>query len=218
VPAHWRDGGEGHAHVDAPAMEVRGAQMNEYAQTPSQTIGPFFHDALMRDGVDDLDPGGEAGTPVVITGAVRDGAGEVIDDVMVEIWQSDGAGRYRHPADGRVGDVSTPFIGFGRVASTDDGEYRVRTVLPGTVPGRDGTVQAPHLNVHVFARGVLDKLATRIYFDGQDANDRDPVLSSVPADRRATLFARPEGEEDGAARYRFDIVLQGEGETVFFDA
>jgi protocatechuate 3,4-dioxygenase, alpha subunit len=192
--------------------------MNEYTQTPSQTIGPFFHDALMRDGVDDLDPEGEAGAPIVITGTVRDGAGAVIDDAMVEIWQSDGAGRYRHPADGRAGDVPTSFIGFGRVASTDDGAYRLRTVLPGTLPGRDGTVQAPHLNVHVFARGVLDKLATRIYFDGQDANERDPVLSSVPEDRRATLVARHEGEEEGAARYRFDIVLQGEGETVFFDA
>jgi protocatechuate 3,4-dioxygenase, alpha subunit len=192
--------------------------MNAHPQTPSQTIGPFFHDALMRHGVDDLDPEGRAGEPIVLIGAVRDGAGSGVADAMVEIWQSDGAGRYRHPADGRAPDIPTSFIGFGRVASTDDGAYRLRSVLPGTVPGRRGTVQAPHLNVHVFARGVLDKLATRIYFDGQAANEQDPVLSSVPADRRATLLARREGEEDGAARYRFDIVLQGADETAFFDA
>jgi protocatechuate 3,4-dioxygenase, alpha subunit len=192
--------------------------MSELPQTPSQTIGPFFHDALMRDGVDELDPAGEAGDPIVVTGAVLDGAGEAISDAMVEIWQSDGGGRYRHPADGRAGDVPTSFVGFGRVASTDEGTYRLNTVLPGTVPGRDGKVQAPHLNVHVFARGVLDKLATRIYFEGRDANERDPVLVSIPAERRASLLARPDGEEDGVTRYRFDIVLQGEDETVFFDA
>jgi protocatechuate 3,4-dioxygenase, alpha subunit len=187
-------------------------------QTPSQTIGPFFHDALMRDGVDDLDPDGEAGAPIVVTGTVVDGVGDVVDDAMVELWQSDGAGRYRHPADGRSGDVPSSFIGFGRLATAADGTFRARTVMPGTVPGREGTVQAPHLNVHVFARGLLDKLATRIYFEGHAANAHDPVLQSVPAPRRDTLVARPDGEEDGRARYRFDVVLQGPGETVFFDA
>jgi protocatechuate 3,4-dioxygenase, alpha subunit len=189
-----------------------------HPQTPSQTIGPFFHYALMQDGVDDLDPAGEAGRPIVISGSVRDGAGAVISDAMVEVWQSDGAGRYRHPADGRSSDVPSSFLGFGRVASAHDGTYRVRTAMPGTVPGRDGSVQAPHLNVHVFARGVLDKLATRIYFEGSQANEQDPVLTSVPFERRGTLLARPDGEEGDARRYRFDIVLQGEGETVFFDA
>jgi protocatechuate 3,4-dioxygenase, alpha subunit len=192
--------------------------VTQYRQTPSQTVGPFFHDALMEAGVDDLDPAGEAGAPIVIHGAVLDGAAEFVTDAMVEIWQSDGGGRYRHPADGRCGDVPTSFVGFGRVVSNDEGTYRVRTVMPGTVPGNDGTAQAPHLNVHVFARGVLDKLATRIYFDGVEANDHDPVLATVPASRRATLVAREDGEEQGARRYRFDILLQGEGETVFFDA
>ncbi|WP_211262638.1 protocatechuate 3,4-dioxygenase subunit alpha [Nitriliruptor alkaliphilus] len=192
--------------------------MSEYRQTPSQTVGPFFHYALMKDGVDDLDPAGEAGEPIVVTGAVFDGAGDLVDDAMVEIWQSDGGGRYRHPADGRSGDVPSSFIGFGRVASTDGGTYRVRTAMPGTIPGRDGAVQAPHLNVHVFARGVLDKLATRIYFEGVEANAHDPVLGSVPPERRATLLARLDGQEAGTRRYRFDIVLQGTAETVFFDA
>lgn len=192
--------------------------MGQHPQTPAQTVGPFFHDALMKDGVDDLDPGGRAGDPVVVTGTIRDGAGDVVGDAMVEIWQSDGAGRYRHPADGRSGDVPTDFIGFGRVASTEDGTYRIRTVMPGSVPGRGGAVQAPHLNVHVFARGLLDKLATRIYFPGVEANASDPVLASVPIERRPTLLARADGDEDGARRYRFDIVLQGDDETVFFDA
>ena len=192
--------------------------MSSYPQTPAQTIGPFFHDALMRDGVDDLDPEGLAGSPIVIEGTVRDGAGETVGDAMVEIWQSDGAGRYRHPADGRSSDVPSSFIGFGRVASADDGSFRVRTVMPGTVPGRDGTVQAPHLNVHVFARGLLDKLATRIYFAGHVANDADPVLASVPPERRNTLIATPDGQRQDAACFRFDIILQGENETVFFDA
>jgi protocatechuate 3,4-dioxygenase alpha subunit len=189
-----------------------------HRQTPSQTVGPFFHDALMERGVDDLDPGGEAGEPILVMGTVRDGAGDLVRDAMVEVWQCDGAGRYRHPADGRTGDVPTSFIGFGRVASTDDGAYGIRTVMPGSVPGRDGSVQAPHLNVHVFARGLLDRLATRIYFDGVDANEDDPVLTAVPVDRRTTLLATADGEEGGMRRYRFDIVLQGEGETVFFDA
>jgi protocatechuate 3,4-dioxygenase, alpha subunit len=192
--------------------------VSELPQTPSQTIGPFFHDALIRDGVDELDPAGEAGDPIVVAGAVLDGAGEVVDDAMVEVWQSDSRGRYRHPADGRAGDVPTSFVGFGRVASADRGLYRLRTVLPGTVPGPGGTVQAPHLNVHVFARGVLDKLATRIYFEGQQTNADDPVLARVPEGRRATLLARRDGEEGGVPRYRFDLVLQGHDETVFFDA
>jgi protocatechuate 3,4-dioxygenase, alpha subunit len=192
--------------------------MSSYRQTPPQTIGPFFHDALMRDGVDDLDPEGLAGSPIVIEGTVCDGAGEMVGDAMVEIWQSDGAGRYRHPADGRSSDAPSSFIGFGRVASADDGSFRVRTVMPGTVPGRDGTVQAPHLNVHLFARGLLDKVATRIYFDGHATNDADPVLASVPPERRDTLIANPDGQRQNVACFRFDIVLQGENETVFFDA
>jgi protocatechuate 3,4-dioxygenase, alpha subunit len=206
-------------------------------QTPSQTVGPFFHDALMRDGVDDLDPRHEAGPAIEIVGRVVDGAGEPVADAMVEVWQADGAGRYRHPVDGRQADVPGAFIGFGRLATGPDGRFHVRTVRPGTVPGRDGTVQAPHLNVHVFARGILDQLWTRIYLGDDPANDTDPVLASVPAERRHTLIADPEPAEHANAdpepaehanadpdpagserptRYRFDIHLQGAQETVFF--
>ena len=191
--------------------------MTELPQTTSQTVGPFFHFALMRDGVDELDPERAAGTPIVITGAVLDGAGDPVSDAMVEIWQADGGGRYRHPADGRVGDVPTSFIGFGRMASTDEGVYRASTAMPGTVPGPDGSVQAPHLNVQIFARGLLDHLSTRIYFPDHPANAEDPVLARVPESRRDTLMARPDGSDGDVPVYRFDVVLQGEGETAFFD-
>jgi protocatechuate 3,4-dioxygenase, alpha subunit len=190
-----------------------------HRQTPSQTIGPFFHDALVETSIDRLDPDGRAGQAIVLLGQVRDGAGDPVTDAMLELWQADGAGRYRHPAAGRSGDVATDFIGFGRVAScSEDGTYEVRTVMPGTVPGRGADVQAPHLSVQVFARGLLHHLHTRVYFEGAAANDTDPVLSVVPPDRRATLLARADGDDGGVPRYRFDIVLQGVGETVFFDA
>lgn len=191
-----------------------------HPQTPSQTVGPFFHDALMRAGVADVDPDRAAGSPVTITGRVLDGEGAIVEDAMIEVWQADGAGRYRHPADGRQADVPSSFIGFGRVATLDGGEFHLTTAMPGTVPGRDGAVQAPHLNVHVFARGLLDQLWTRIYFAGHPANDTDPVLTSLPEERRPTLLAQPvEGNGDGdgeAQAYRFDVILQGENETVFF--
>lgn len=188
-------------------------------QTPSQTVGPFFHDALMRDGVDDLDPEQVAGTPIIVEGRITDGEQAPVTDAMVEVWQTDGAGRYRHPADGRSSDIASAFVGFGRIASDDSGTYRLCTVAPGTVPGHDGTVQAPHLNIQVFARGLLDLLHTRIYLAGHDANDADPVLATVPADRRQTLIAQRLPEVEGEVpRYRFDIVLQGPGETVFFDS
>ena len=192
--------------------------MSPLPQTPSQTVGPFFHYALTAEPVDDLDPKGPAGEPIVIEGSIRDGAGAPTDDAMIEVWQSDGDGRYHHPADRRWAEVPGPFIGFGRVASEGDGSYRLRTVMPGPVPAPGGSVHAPHLNLQVFARGLLDHLVTRVYFQGHEANARDPVLSAVLADRRHTLLAQPDGSRDGTPVFRFDIVLQGEGETVFFDA
>lgn len=194
--------------------------MSRPRQTPSQTIGPFFHDGLMEVGVDDLDPEGAAGDRVRVEGRILDGDGEPVTDAMLEVWQADGVGRYRHPADGRAGDVPDDFVGFGRVATDADGAYAFATVAPGTVPGPDGTVQAPHLNVQLFARGLLNHLSTRIYFEGQPANDDDPVLAAVPEARRRTLVARrvDDGDDGDASRtYRFDIVLQGDDETVFFD-
>lgn len=192
--------------------------MTARRQTPAQTVGPFFHDALMRHGVEDLDPKGTAGSAVIIVGSVRDGENEPVRDAMIEVWQADGGGRYRHPADGRASDVPSSFIGFGRIATDQTGSFRLTTVMPGTVPGPRNSVQAPHLSIHIFARGLLDKLATRMYFDGHPANDHDPVLGRVPEARRDSLVAQPEAEIGGIPSFRFDIVLQGPGETVFFDA
>lgn len=190
--------------------------VNSSSYTPSQTIGPFFHDALIRSEFSRLDPEGVAGEPVTLSGRVLDGRGGAVTDAMIEVWQADGAGRYRHPIDPRSGEVARSFVGFGRVATGDDGVYVAHTVMPGRVAGRDGSVQAPHLNLQIFGRGLMRALATRVYFAGIPENEDDAVLSSVPAARRSTLVAR-RAVDHSASRYVFDIVLQGDDETVFFD-
>jgi protocatechuate 3,4-dioxygenase alpha subunit len=175
--------------------------------TPSQTVGPYLHIALSWEDGPYVVPAGTPGA-TWLRGRVTDGAGEPVTDGLVETWQADPDGRFDHPDDPR-GAVAGPtgFRGFGRCATGADGEYAILTVVPGQVPG-----QAPHIDVSVFARGLLDRVVTRVYFaDQADANAADPVLTSVPADRRGTLVAQPTG--DG---YRFDIRLQGDDETVFF--
>lgn len=192
--------------------------MTRYPQTPAQTVGPFFHDGLLRLAVDDLDPQQVAGRPIQVHGRVLDGDGAPIDDAMLEVWQPDGDGRYQHPLDPRRPEVPDGFLGFGRIPTADDGTYRFDTASPGPVPGPAGTTQAPHLNLLVFARGLLDLLSTRLYFpDLASANAEDPVLSAVPESRRPTLIATAEAERDGRAVFRFDVVLRGPGETVFFE-
>lgn len=182
--------------------------------TPSQTIGPFFHDALLDRDRSELVPP-DRPEAIRIVGTVYDGAGEVVPDAMVEIWQANAAGRYNHPADDRNDlPLDEDFSGFGRSGTDDGGEFSFVTVKPGPVPGQDGELQAPHLMVSVFARGLLKRLVTRIYFpDEEEANARDHVLSSIEdRELRKTLIAREEG---GALR--FDIHLQGEGQTAFFE-
>lgn len=193
-------------------------------QTPSQTVGPYFAYGLtseqygyaldqiaganLVEGVEGLE-----GERIRVLGQVFDGEGALVPDAMIEIWQADAGGRYWHPADGRG--TNSGFVGFGRMGTGTEADCRFafETIKPGSVDGR----QAPHINVIVFARGVLSHLYTRIYFaDEAAANGADPVLSSVPEGRRATLLAQP--EEGGEGRtYRFDIHLQGDDETVFFD-
>lgn len=187
--------------------------------TPSQTVGPFFSFSLTpaKDGFpalarNDLVTEGTVGDPILITGRVFDGAGVPVPDAMVEIWQADGAGRYP----GKGAQANTSFTGFGR-SETREG-FRFRTVKPGGVPGADGKPQAPHINVNVFARGILRRMFTRLYFEGEPANDGDAALKLVPAERRKTLIARRDGTAEGMAHYVFDIRLQGDGETVFFEA
>lgn len=182
--------------------------------TPSQTVGPFLHIALPWPDGPDVVPEGTHGA-IRLVGRVLDGAGEPVTDALIETWQADPEGRFVHPDDPR-GDSrvrAEGFRGFGRCPTGADGSYEIRTVIPGPLPAPDGEQEAPHLDVSVFARGLLDRLVTRVYFPAEPANETDPVLRAVPSDRRSTLIAVPEDD----AGYRFDIVLQGAGETVFFD-
>jgi protocatechuate 3,4-dioxygenase, alpha subunit len=180
--------------------------------TPSQTAGPFFSFGLCREPLTSELVSPDDPRAIRIRGRLLDGAGEPVPDGMVEIWQANAAGRYAHPADSRDDlALEEGFTGFGRSGTDADGWFELVTVKPGRVPGPNGTLQAPHILVGVFARGLLKRLATRLYFPDEEANAADPILSLLDPDARATLVA---GEEDGALR--FDVRLQGERETVFF--
>jgi protocatechuate 3,4-dioxygenase, alpha subunit len=183
----------------------------ERGTTPSQTIGPFFAlpNALpWPDGHDVVPP--ETPGAVVVHGHLFDGNGDPIPDGLIEIWQADERGRFTHPDDPR-GETAS-FIGLGRSATDTDGRFWFRTVKPGALPTPDGATEAPHLDVTVLARGMMQRVVTRMYFpDEQQANDSDAVLSTVDESRRGTLVAVPDVEG-----LRFDIRLQGDGETVFF--
>jgi len=146
---------------------------------------------------------------------VFDGDGAPVTDAMLELWQANATGKYTHPDDPQAKAVDPHCRGFGRLGTDRDGICVFETVKPGRVPGNDGTLQAPHLSVSVFARGVLQRLATRIYFGGDPANEEDPILALVPAGRRATLMAVADSSHP--TDWRFDIWLCGERETVFFD-
>ena len=187
--------------------------------TPSQTIGPFLAIGLPWPDGPFVVPQGTPGA-ISISGRVTDGADQPLTDAMVETWQADPDGRFDHAGDprGATGPRTPGFRGFGRCATDADGRYRIVTVRPGPLPTPDGGTEAPHIDVSVFARGLLDRVVTRIYFaDEAAANAADPVLASI-ADpgRRATLIA---GQEPCGrpGEFRFDIRLQGSKETVFFD-
>jgi protocatechuate 3,4-dioxygenase, alpha subunit len=187
--------------------------------TPSQTVGPFFHLGLDRPQWSDLARGNPRGERIAIEGRVLDGDGAPVPDAMIEIWQANAAGRYNHPDDHQDEKPLDPnFRGFGRVATDAEGHFCITTIKPGPVPGRGNALQAPHINLAVFARGLLIHLFTRLYFaDERAANAADPLLCAIEdAAARRTLIARRD-EGGGPARYHFDIVLQGEGETVFLD-
>ncbi len=200
--------------------------------TPSQTVGPFFayglsphnrcdwkpnpgHDWKETVGANLVTPDA-TGTRIRIEGSVLDGDGKPINDAMIEIWQADSQGRYAH-ARGERQRTNAKCSGFGRSARDKEGVYSFDTVKPGAVPGPSGARQAPHIVVCIFSRGMLRQIYTRLYFsDEAAANGSDPILSLVPGDRRGTLIAHKETRGELAV-YRFDIRVQGDNETVFFD-
>jgi len=185
-----------------------------FPTTPSQTVGPYYAIGLPWPQGPHVVPPGTPGA-IRLRGVVYDGRGAVIPDHLIETWQADPEGRFAdlHGAGPAGPSRLAGFRGFGRCGQeVGDGSYEIVTVKPGRVPGPGGALQAPHVDVSLFARGLLHRLVTRIYFaDEEAANAEDPVLRSVPAERRATMLAVPEA--DG---YRLDIHLQGPRETVFF--
>jgi len=187
--------------------------------TPSQTVGPFLAIVLPWPDGPFVVPEGTAGA-ITITGQVFDGAGQPVTDALIETWQADPDSRFDHPDDprGAARPAAAGFRGFGRCPTDASGQYRIVTLRPGSLPCPAGGTEAPHLDVSVFSRGLLDRVVTRIYFPDQaEANAADPVLSAIGDQaRRGTLIASavPGGEP---GQFRFDIRLRGDRETVFFD-
>lgn len=182
----------------------------DFGITPSQTVGPYLHIGLTWADGGDAVPEGADGA-ITIKGSVYDGAGEAMPDAMIETWQADANGAFAHPdLSGEPASLSPQgFRGFARCDTSDGNEYEIRTVKPGRVDDE----QAPHIDVSVFARGMINRCVTRIYFpDEAAANAADPLLSQVPEERRHTLIAKEAGDH-----LRFDIYVQGDGETVFFE-
>ena len=185
-----------------------------FQPTPSQTVGPFFSIGCDRLKTTEQMESGVAGEHIEIRGRVIDGDGVPVPDAMLELWQANGVGKYAHPEDPQDKHIDANFRGFGRVSTGADGEFRVLTTKPGAVPGPDGKPQAPHIAVSVFMRGLLRRLVTRIYFPHTPANDDDFVLNYVEPGRRGTLIAKVAGKDN---KFEWNVILQGEDETVFFD-
>jgi protocatechuate 3,4-dioxygenase alpha subunit len=186
--------------------------------TASQTVGPFFHDCLLRDGahVPTLVTPATIGERIRIEGRVLDGDGVGVPDAMIEIWQANAAGRYNHPRDTRDLPLDPAFTGYGRTGTDADGGFWFETIRPGLVPFDASRMQAAHICLAVFGRGLLNHLYTRLYFADDPASATDPILLRVSPERRATLLAARE-DSGGVAVYRLDIVLQGANETAFFN-
>ncbi|AZC74281.1 Protocatechuate 3,4-dioxygenase alpha chain [Pseudomonas chlororaphis subsp. piscium] len=182
--------------------------------TTSHTVGPYYHIGLTWLNREDLTRAETLGERVAISGQVVDGNGDFVNDAMLEIWQANAVGKYDHPEDDQAKALDPNFQGFGRVPVDGEGRFRFTTIKPGSVPGLQGSTQAPHLVMLVFARGLVKHLLTRIYFDGEPANAADPLLARVPEERRATLLAKA----DAPGHYQWNVILQGtDAETVFFD-
>jgi len=191
-------------------------------QSPSQTVGPYFAQGLLREGdqvfTNVLVSENTEGERIRIEGCVLDAEGRPIEDAMIEIWQANCHGRYHHPLDEQDKPLDPEFRGHGRASTDIKGNYRFETIKPGAVPGPGSKTQAPHINVIVFARGMLSHAFTRIYFEDEALNLKDAVLLSIDDEaHRKTLIGRRE-DVDAVVTYRFDIHFQGDNETAFFDA
>jgi protocatechuate 3,4-dioxygenase alpha subunit len=179
-------------------------------------VGPFFSIGLSWLNRDALAPAGVTGDRVTVAGQVRDGDGAPVPDAVLEIWQANAHGKYAHPEDTQDKPIEPAFSGYGRIPTDAEGRFRFSSIRPGAVPGPDGKPQAPHLEVSVFTRGLLTRLVTRMYFPDEPLNEEDFVLGLVEAGRRGTLVAR-RAEPGPAGALAWDVVLQGSGETVFFE-
>jgi protocatechuate 3,4-dioxygenase, alpha subunit len=189
----------------------------ELIPTPSQTVGPFFqvHLTAEKQCVACIAGPQAKGERVRLSCRVLDGNASPVNDAMIEIWQADAEGRYNSSEDPNCQAADPGCGGFGRLGTNEDGTCEFDTIKPGRVPGPENTLQAPHLSVTVFGRGLLKQLHTRIYFAGDPANPQDPVLALVPEQRRQTLMAQSDLAHPG--RWNFNIRLQGHQETVFFN-
>ncbi len=180
-----------------------------------QTVGPYFRIGLSWLYVSDLAGPGVSGQRIEIAGRVLDADRQGVSDAMIEIWQANANGKYAHPDDPQDTPAEPDFFGYGRTPTGKDGTFRFKTIKPGRVPGPDGKLQAPHIVVSVFMRGLLRRLVTRIYFPEEPANSEDFALHLVEASRRHTLIAKKSNKGEEALEW--NVVLQGSDETVFFD-
>ena len=182
--------------------------------TTSQTVGPFFTIELTRLKKTELAGPGVSGERVTIAGRGVDADGNGVTDALLEIWQANSHGKYAHPEDTQNKPIEPGFQGYGRIPTDENGKFSFTTIKPGPVPGPDERLQAPHIAVSVFARGLLRRLVTRIYFPNEAANGGDYALNLVEPARRATLVARAAA---GQSTFEWNVVLNGSEETVFFD-
>jgi len=183
--------------------------------TTSQTVGPFFAIGLAWLEKTSLAGPNVSGERITIEGRVLDGDGKPIPDALIEVWQANSQGKYSHPDDEQSKPVEPGFKGFGRMLTDAEGKFQLSTIKPGAVPGPNGKLQAPHILVMVFMRGLLRHLYTRIYFPDDPANASDFALSLVEPARRETLIAKKKGGQNAALEW--NVIMQGPGETVFFD-
>jgi len=183
--------------------------------TSSQTVGPYFRIGLNWLYTDNLAAENPSGDKFEISGKILDADGNAIPDAILELWQANASGKYAHPEDTQNKSIDPGFLGFGRVSAEENGSFHFTTIKPGRVPGLDGKLQAPHIVVSIFMRGLLRRLVTRIYFPDDPANDEDFALNLVEPARRATLIAQK--SPDHPAQLTWNVYMQGPNETVFFD-